>query len=53
MKRSLFGLAAILAIGALANAGDVSASRLAMDLPPLQPPRLAMDLPPLQPPRLA
>ena len=32
MKISLFSLAAILAIGALANAGDVSASRLAMDL---------------------
>ena len=42
MKKSLIGLAAALAIGALA-----------FDLPPTQPPRLAFDLPPTQPPRLA
>jgi hypothetical protein len=56
MKKSVIGLAAALAIGALTNAAGMTAvqpSRLAMDLPPTQPPHLAMDLPPTQPPHLA
>ena len=44
MKKSLIGLAAALAIGALANAASIAA---------LQPPHLAMDLPPTQPPHFA
>jgi len=55
MTKSVFGLAALLAMGALANApvAPSQPASLAYDLPPLQPPHLAYDLPPLQPPHLA